>query len=145
MPKVKIIYLDINEVHQKFGHMSERILQLTAKQDSIVLTGKLQPCPACLLSKATQRPVKKTTLMKATYPGERIHMDVSVPFPNTLGGHKYWVMIKNQYSGIFIPSKTKVYEVTKEKLYYFAGLKKKIKFFRCDNAAEYGILEKLFN
>jgi hypothetical protein len=48
-PKVKRIYLEINEAHQKFGHMSERLLQLTAKRDNIILTGKLQPCPACLL------------------------------------------------------------------------------------------------
>jgi hypothetical protein len=56
--------------------------------------------------------------MRATYPGERIHMDVSGPFPNTLGGHKYLVMFKDQYSGmawnVFIPSKAKVYEVTKD-------------------------------
>jgi hypothetical protein len=45
-PKVKRIYLDINESHQKFGHMSERMLKLTATRDNIVLTGKLQPCPA---------------------------------------------------------------------------------------------------
>jgi hypothetical protein len=74
-------------------------------------------------------------------------MDLSGPLPNTPGGHKYWVMFKFQYAGmawnVFIPSKTKVYEVTEDKLYYFAGLKKKIKFFRCDNAAEYGILERL--
>jgi hypothetical protein len=57
----KRIYLDINEAHQKFGHMSERMLQLTAKRDNIVITGKLQTCPACLLYKATQVPVKKTT------------------------------------------------------------------------------------
>jgi hypothetical protein len=141
--KVEKIYLDINETHQKFGHMSERMLQLTAKWDSIVLTSKLQPCSACLLYKATQRPVRKTPLMKASYPGERIHMGVSGPFTNTLVGHKYWVMIKDQYSGmawnVFIPSKTMVYEVTKDKLYYFPCLKKKIKCFRCDNAAEYGI------
>jgi hypothetical protein len=127
---VKRIYLDINEAHQKFGHMSEKMLQLTAKRYNIVLKGKLQLCPACLLYKATHRQVKKTTLMKATYPGERIHMDVSGPFPNTLGGHKYWVMFKDQYSGtawnVFIPSKTKVYEVTKSKEYYFAGLKKEL-------------------
>jgi transposase InsO family protein len=87
--------------------------------------------------------------MKATYPGERIHMDVAGPFPNTLGAHRYWVIFKDQYSGmawnVFIPSRTKVYEVTKDKLYYFAGSKKKIKYFRCDNAAEYGILERLRN
>jgi hypothetical protein len=132
-PKVKSIYLDINEAHQMFGHMSEMMLQLTAKRDNIVLTGKLQPCPAFLLYKATQRPVKKTTLLKATYPGEGIHMDVSGPSSNTLGGHKYWVMFKYQYSGmawnVFIPSKAKVYEVTKDEVYYFAGLKKKFNFF----------------
>jgi hypothetical protein len=91
--------LDINEAHQKFGHMSERMLQLTAKQDNIALTGKL-PCPACLLCKVTQIPVKKTTLMKANYPGERILMDVSGPFLNTLGGRKYWVIFKDQYLGM---------------------------------------------
>jgi CRISPR/Cas system CSM-associated protein Csm2 small subunit len=62
--KVKRIYLDIIEAHQKFGQMSERMLQLTAKRDNIVLTGKIQPFPACQLYKATQRPDKKTTLMK---------------------------------------------------------------------------------
>jgi hypothetical protein len=76
-------------------------------------------------------------------------MDVSGHFPNTLGGHKYWVMFKDQYLGtawnVFIPSKTKVYKVTKDELNYFAGLKKKTEFFRCDNAAEYGILERLCN
>jgi hypothetical protein len=80
--------------------------------------------------------------MKATYPGERIHIDVSGPFPNTLGGHKYCVMFKDPYSGmawnVFIPSKTKVYEVTNE-------IKEKVMFYRCDNAAEYGILERLCN
>jgi hypothetical protein len=40
-PKVKRIYLDINKAHQRFGHMSERMLQLTAKRHNIVLTGKL--------------------------------------------------------------------------------------------------------
>jgi hypothetical protein len=97
--------------------MTERMLQLTVKRDNIVLTGKLQPFPACLLYKAAQRPVKKTTSMKANYEGEMIHMDVSGPFPNTLVGHKYWVMFKDQYSvmarNAFILSKTKVYEETK--------------------------------
>jgi hypothetical protein len=80
--------------------------------------------------------------MKATYTGERIHMDVSGPFPPTLGGHRHWVMFKDQYSAmawnVFTPNKDKVYEITKEKFYYFAGLKKKIRFFRCDNAGQYG-------
>jgi hypothetical protein len=82
------------------SHISERMFKITAQRDNLVLTGKLQPCSACLLYKASQRPVKKDTLMKATYAGERIHMDVSGPFPPTLGGHRYWVMFKDQYSGM---------------------------------------------
>jgi hypothetical protein len=94
------------------------------------LTGKLQLCSACLLYKSSQRPVKKDTSMKATYTGERIH-----------------IMFKDQYSGmarnVYTPNKDKVYEITKEKFYYFAGLKKKLRFFRCENAGEYGKIELL--
>ena len=146
-PKGHSKYMDINKAHQKCGHISQRMLQITAKRDNIVLTGKLQPCSACLLCKETQIPVKKETDMKATYSGERIHMDVSGPFPTTLGVHRYWVMFKDQYAGmawnVFVPTKDKVYEVTKEKFYYFAGLKKKIKYFKCDNAKEYGQIQRL--
>jgi Integrase core domain len=85
--------------------------------------------------------------MKTYYTGERIHMDVSGPFPPTLGGHRYWVMFKDQHSGmawnVFTPTKDKVYEITKEKFYYFAGSKRKMQFFRCDNAGEYGKIELL--
>jgi hypothetical protein len=109
--------MDINEAHQNFGHISERMLKITAQRDNWVLTGMLQPCSACLLYKASQRPVKKDTLMKATYPDERIHMDVSGPFPHTLGEHKYWVMFRDQYSGmawnVFTPTNDKLYEITK--------------------------------
>jgi hypothetical protein len=56
-------------------------------------------------------------------------------------------MFKDQYSGMewnaFTPNKDKVYEITKEKFYYFAGLKRKMRFFRCDNAGEYGKFELL--
>jgi hypothetical protein len=59
--------MDINEAHQKFGHISERMLKITVQRDNLVLTGKLQSCSACLLYKAS----KKDSLMKATYAGER--------------------------------------------------------------------------
>jgi hypothetical protein len=33
-------------------------------------------------------------MLKAKYPGERVHMDVSGPFTTTLGGHRYWIILK---------------------------------------------------
>jgi hypothetical protein len=38
------------------------------------------------------------------------------------------------------PTKKKVMKSPK-KFYYFAGLKNKMRFFRCDNAGEYGKIE----
>jgi hypothetical protein len=74
-------------------------------------------------------------------------MDVSGPFPPTLGGHRYWAIFKDQYSGmawnVFTPNIEKVYEITKGKFYYFADLKKELRFFRCDNAGDYGKIELL--
>jgi hypothetical protein len=102
--------MDINEAHQKFGHISETMLKITAQRDNLVLTGKLQPC-------TSQRPVKKDTLM-ASYAGERIHMDVSGPFPPTLGGHRYWVMLKTniqEWHGMYLPLiKSKFMELPKK-------------------------------
>jgi hypothetical protein len=69
--------MDINKAHHKFGHISERMLKITAQRDNLLMTGRLQAGSACVLYKATQIPVKKGTLMKAKYAGERIHMDVS--------------------------------------------------------------------
>jgi hypothetical protein len=54
--------MDINEAQQKFGHISERMLKITTQRDNLVLTGKLKPCSAYLLYKASQRLVKKDTL-----------------------------------------------------------------------------------
>jgi hypothetical protein len=112
--------MDINEAHQKFGHIRERMLKITAQRDNLVLIGKVQPCSACLLYKASQRPVKKDTLLKATYPGERIHMDVSGQFPPALGGHRYWVIFLKtniqEWHGMSLPpTKTKLMKSPKKK------------------------------
>jgi hypothetical protein len=88
--------LDINKAHRKVCHISERVLKIRAQRDNLVLSGEFQPCSACFLYKATQIPVKKDTLMKATYAGEQIQFYVSGSFPPTMGGHIYWVMFKYQ-------------------------------------------------
>jgi hypothetical protein len=109
--KVKKSYQDVNEAHPKSGHMSEKNLQLTARRDNFVLAGRYNLVQHVYYIRQLRDQSRRQTLMKANYPGERIHMDVAGPFPNTLGGHRYWVMFKDQYSGmawnVFIPSKTK--------------------------------------
>jgi hypothetical protein len=102
-----------------------------------------------IVQSKSKRPVKKHTMLKATYPGEIVHMDVSGPFPITLGCRRYWIMYKDRYSGMswnnFVLSENRVYEITNEKVYNFLGLRKNLKLLRCDIAQEYGKIEQLCN
>jgi hypothetical protein len=81
--------MNINEAHYKFGHFSEALI-----------TWILKSCEACVLHKAKKRPVPKVTSLKATRPGKKLYMDTSGPFLYTLGGHQYWINLKDQYSGM---------------------------------------------
>ena len=94
----KKFYLDINIAHDRMGHMNEKDLHSTMKQHGIVLTGKLQPCSACLLYKSRIKNISKLSFTQATMPGERIFMDTRGPHEQTLGRHYYWNKICDQYS-----------------------------------------------
>jgi len=50
--------MDINEVHDKMAHMGEDIVQKSMAQYGNKLTGKMEPCDACLKAKAR---AKKST------------------------------------------------------------------------------------
>ncbi len=96
----KIDNIDINEAHQKFRHLNEKVLKSSLAHYGYHATGSFVPCHACMMYKAQQKSVNKITTMMVTKPGERLHIDTSGPFPTTLGGNKYWIKIKDQYSGM---------------------------------------------
>ena len=52
----KQIKIDINEAHDKFGHIGEVALRATLKTLNIEVTGSLTPCEGCAFAKARLRP-----------------------------------------------------------------------------------------
>ena len=93
-----ITTMDINNAHDSFGHMDETHLREFCKRTRIKLTGKLKTCVGCAESKAKRKPVRKVTHTRATEKGERIYVDTSSAYARSLGGHKYWFKIIDDYN-----------------------------------------------
>jgi len=137
---VQGLNMDINEAHQKFGHVSEEILRRSMKYHGINVTGTLRPCAACAMFKARARNVEKVSKNKATKPGQRLFMDIQGPFPMPLTGAKYWVKFKDQYSGMtwnhYIRYKNEIATQLKIRLERIRQNGIKVEYLRCDNAGE---------
>ena len=91
--------VDINEAHDKMGHVHEQVIRETCKDMKVKLTGEFKPCEACMKAKAKAKAVKKTTEHRATKIGERLYLDTSGPFAPSMRGSRYWGKICDQYSG----------------------------------------------
>jgi len=108
----------------------------------IKLTGKLGPCDACLQAKAHAKNLSKKTECMATKPGEQLYMDLTGPFPLSLGGSRYDAKIVDQFSrkpwGGHLRTKDQVYNILKKHLVYLKGKGITTQYLRCDNASEQG-------
>jgi len=85
--------MDTNRFHKIFGHVHEGTSKLTAKYYSVETTGTLQPCEDCNLSKARQKNVAKSTMTKATDPGEQLCINISSVAHTSFGGSKFWILV----------------------------------------------------
>ena len=47
-------------------------------------------CDDCIIEKAKQKSVKKSTNSHSTYPGERLFVDISSVNTTSAGGRRYW-------------------------------------------------------
>jgi hypothetical protein len=83
----KLISMDINEAHQKFGHIHPILLKNTLLHYGYKPTGVFNPCHSCMIYKAQRKSVNKFTDLIVTKPGERLYIDTSGPLPKTLGGN----------------------------------------------------------
>jgi len=69
--------MDINEAHDKMAHMGEDTVQKTMAHYGIKLTGKMDPCNACLHAKARAKNTKKTTECVVATAGKCLYQDHS--------------------------------------------------------------------
>ena len=134
-------YMDINEAHQKFGHATESVVRETLKALEIIPTGKMSVCDGCARAKATQKRTNKTTKVTADKPGERLFMDTSGPYSETVMGSRYWFKFvddKTRKSWDFYGArKNAITKFLKDILDKLKASGKPVKYLRCDNAGEH--------
>ena len=137
----KIVRIDINEAHDRYGHIGETLLRKTCKHHNITLRHDMDSCDACNRTKAKQRNISKTSDKKAGRPGQRLMVDSAGPYPASAGSNQYhWQAVDDYTSAGFIGfSKTKKgIEVWLEK-HVIEPLEAKgfkVEFIRADNAGE---------
>ena len=90
--------MDINKAHEKFGHLSKKLIRKTAKTLGIDMKGEMCCCEACALSYAKHKPVRKMTTIQATRPGEQLFINAAGPYTRAMGGIRYIVQVVDNYT-----------------------------------------------
>ncbi|KAI2500189.1 PIF1-like helicase [Fragilaria crotonensis] len=133
--------MDINEAHRKFGHATEKVVRSLLKTLGIKPTGEWAVCDGCARAKATQKRTNKITTTEAEERGERLYMDTSGPYNETVAGSRYWFKIvddKTRKSWDFYGAKKSGIKAHLQELLdklKAAGIE--VKYVRCDNAGEH--------
>ena len=132
--------MDINEAHDKFGHIGEAALRSTLKMVNIEPTGTMRICGGCEMSKAKSKAVPKVGVHKATIAGERLCTDISGPYKKSIIGSTYWVLVVDEFSGkswsYFVKKKSQISTSLNDLLSKLQYAKIKTSYLRCDNAGE---------
>ena len=88
--------MDINVLHG-YSHLGEKLLRTTYNSIGVKLTGTLQVCGICASSKEKVCAVRKKTYTRASQPGERIFVDTTGPFTESLIENRYWISVVDDY------------------------------------------------
>ena len=133
--------MDINEAHKKFGHASEKVVRKALMAQGITPAGKMSVCDGCARAKATQKRTNKVTKVAADKAGERLFMDTSGPYTETVGGSRYWFKFvddKTRKSWDFYGArKNAITKFLRDILDKLKASGKPVKYLRCDNAGEH--------
>jgi hypothetical protein len=139
--------MNINEAHRRFGHVSKGVLEATAKVIGMKLVGTLEVCGSCVMAKAKAKPIAKFTNTHANSPGERLFIDTSGPYTQSVAGNRYWVKIVDDFSrkswSYFIKNRSDVATNFQSFVHVLLAQGYKVKFICCDNAGEHKPLEAI--
>ena len=141
--------ISLQILHEKFGHLNYATIIEMVKEGIVIgiiydptWTIPTKICHGCISGKMTRSPFKSGR-ERATEVGGLCHADVWGPAQTTtLGGARYLLIFKDDFSGYIVSKFLKVRsEVTAEITYYAARLKtetgKCLKIFRSDNAKDF--------
>jgi hypothetical protein len=138
--------LDINIAHQMWSHPNPDTLKKTAKAHNINLTGSLEVCESCLITKAKQKSTHKFTETKSQKPGERLFIDLSWVNSTTKMVNKYWLVIVDDFTdycwSFFLKEKNQIQILVFDFIKKILNKKYDLKFIRCDNDPNHHVLQK---
>ena len=133
--------MNINEVHRKFGHVTEKVVREMLKLLDISVVGQIKTCDGCACAKATQEHTNKLTTVKAETPTERLFMDTSGPYSETAAGNQYRFKMVDDKSrklwDYYGTRKSQIKNVQKEILDKQRAAGYTVKYIWCDNAGEH--------
>ena len=90
--------IDINDAHDKFGHVRCKMLKRTAEKAGCILEGNSVLCEACSLAKARAKHVPKALKIKATKKGERLCINMSGPCKKSIAGNECWALAVDKFT-----------------------------------------------
>jgi hypothetical protein len=93
-------YMDVNEAHEKYAHVGERMLRKTMVKFGYEPTGILKTCDGYMQAEAKAKTVNKVPKTESTCPGERLFLDTLGPFAPSVDGSRYDVKLVDQASGV---------------------------------------------
>ena len=95
--------VDTNHLHVSLAHAHASVLKATAKQHEICLTEELVSCSACSRAKGHRAPTPHHAKRRAKQPLILVHIDTAGPYPTSLGGSRYVVMMVDSASRLQRP------------------------------------------
>jgi hypothetical protein len=90
--------LDINHLHNIFGHCGLETLKSTSKMYGLKHSENFETCEESAVAKARQKNVNKSWLNSSDVPSERLYIDISSIAERSFGGAKFWALIVDDYS-----------------------------------------------
>jgi hypothetical protein len=135
--------VDVNVLHQRLGHVNEKVVRQVADSSGFQLTGEFASCSACALGKSCRHAVPKVTDMSVTEPLELVGTDCFGPiFKPSIGKTRYgnvYVDYCSRFAACyFLPTK----DVAYEKLDAYVSdvalpFDRRVRTLRSDNGGEF--------
>ena len=132
--------MDISKAHG-LCHLGEKLRHVTFKALGVKLTSILKPCAGCCRANAKAKGVHKSTKTVVSETGERLLIDTSGPYPESVEGNRYWIcmvddMTRKSWSK-FRKLKSEMPKIVEEKIEHLKGQGHTVKYIHCDNIGEH--------
>jgi hypothetical protein len=90
--------VDINTVHNLFGHPNSKILSAIAQKYGFKTKTIRQVCPNCAISKAKHKNLHQITTNPSFEIGGKIIIDISSVLNPSYGGANFWLLIQDAFT-----------------------------------------------